>query len=429
MNPKEQIYKTLAINAHYSAVPSSSIISSSPAVLDDQHNHWSSPSCQLDPTNTKNNLKLHSFLKDLKTLIPPPDRFNLRYKSPCWHPGKPARALMAKHGRSVRSFQCLPQVYFIGFPKSGTSQLFAMMTQHPEVKGGQHKEPHWWTRRAFPLNLTGNYPGILNYLHFFDYSTSYIAHGHPHTRLVDGSQSTAWDINFQKNFCFLPQVFAELFPGAKFIVLMREPGERLYSDFKYFYDQQWKKLGYKDGIPAPIVANLTEMFHQGVVREINEIQDCLETSSLEVCSHRVLHDRSQDICTEEPCYQRFAREYLSRQGIKRDIPHSNIRLTTSLYHMHIKRWLKEFPRDQFLFLRTDELASNPLQLANEVFRFLGVRERSKMELGRTLSSHVLRSSVGHRAPMEAKTKRILQEYFEPHNRALVKLLDDNKFEW
>lgn len=44
----------------------------------------------------------------------------------------------------------------------------------------------------------------------------------------------------------------------------------------------------------------------------------------------------------------------------------------SLYHRHLKRWLQYFPKDQFLVLRTADLASDPEMLYARVGHFLGI---------------------------------------------------------
>ena len=44
---------------------------------------------------------------------------------------------------------CLPYFYLAGFPKCGTTDLYAHITQHHQIIPTKVKEPHWWTRKRF----------------------------------------------------------------------------------------------------------------------------------------------------------------------------------------------------------------------------------------------------------------------------------------
>ena len=328
---------------------------------------------------------------------------------------------------------CLPGVYFIGFPKSGTSQLFDMMVKHPEIVGsGVGKEPHWWTMVNHTLSYPDSTVDVMRYLQYFQSPTRYIEGGHPGALTIDASQTTVYDTKVLQNFCFLPQLFANMAPSAKYIVMMREPAERLYSDFKFFYTVAWSGYGF-NGVPKEVVANFTDIFHERVVRIVDEMRQCLKADSLDVCSHRITICESfmgakVTDCPGELRFEKYVRDFVDRtKGVEQKIPRSHIRIPVSLYHIHIRRWLREIPREQFLFLRTDELVDNPLQLLREVWRFLEGKELSEEEVGKALHGHKLR--IGNRTPMKAETRENLRQFFQPHNNALAKLLSDDRFKW
>ena len=385
----------------------------------------------MDPDDSQNTALLNRFLKNLRRLIP--YDFDPKFTSPCWYPKKGTRALLEKLGVHSNPLLCLPKVYFMGFPKSGTTQLFGMMMKHPDIVAGQKKEPHWWTWTDHSANFKDNYMDILEYVNFFNVSSEYIQGGHPRAYVIDGSQSTSFDTHLMKNFCFLPEVLANMFPGAKFILLMRDPTERVYSDFKFFYTLQFVKSPVLKGMPKPVEDNITKIFHEGVVREIADMERCLELRSLDRCCHHMLNrTREREICMQEPCYEDYVREYIQKTTdnmlSEEDIPKSHVRITISLYHVFIRRWLRVFPREQFLFLTTDELSESPLQLLSKVWHFLGVKELSEEDLGKILHKQRL-SSVSTHKPMQEETRELLNEFYQPHNDALAELLNESKFNW
>lgn len=366
------------------------------------------------------------FTNRLKTIIPSPDKFEPAYKTPCWRPymhitsqtqntlfkatkqtlsDREASAIMSSvfQSKPTRSFVCVPQVYFMGFPRSGSTQLYKMLTEHPFIRGGLSKEPHWWTKSEYQVNFPHDVLSIVRYISFFQSSFSDIEHS-PGTLLVDGSQSTIWDTRKTGNLCFLPQLISDLFPAAKFIVLMRNPIQRLYSDFAYLCDIAQKKntvLGKPNEHQ-----NISKVFHERASAEIKTLEDCMKTASLEYCTHRRLSGSATSLC-------------------------GHVRLGISLYHVHIKRWLREIPRSNFLFLRTDEMAVNPYRLLRKVWGFLGLAEQNVEDLGSLLNEH-LHSSSAHQSSstgMGGETEVMLQRFFGPHNDALVDLLGDDGFRW
>ena len=41
---------------------------------------------------------------------------------------------------------CIPNIYFGGFPKCGSTQLYDLLVTHPLLQGPLVKEPHWWAK-------------------------------------------------------------------------------------------------------------------------------------------------------------------------------------------------------------------------------------------------------------------------------------------
>lgn len=197
------------------------------------------------------------------------------------------------HHRDGKLFRlrCLPFFYIIGQPKCGTTDLFHRLLLHPEVKFNTMKEPHWWTRKRFGYirfkdGFQESFP-VEDYLDLFDLAARNIQReiignssgGHRTLQFITGeaSASTMWD-NQAWSYLhgdregteppFLAQDFIHTVqPGARIIIMLRDPVERLYSDYLYF------KMANKSA----------EDFHQKVVESVQLFQSCLSERSLRSC--------------------------------------------------------------------------------------------------------------------------------------------------
>ena len=59
-------------------------------------------------------------------------------KSPCWY-------------NDQRELRCLPFFFLIGIPKCGTTDVFNMLSLHPDFRTSS-KEPHWLARTRYYQN-------------------------------------------------------------------------------------------------------------------------------------------------------------------------------------------------------------------------------------------------------------------------------------
>ncbi|XP_041802976.1 carbohydrate sulfotransferase 15-like [Chelmon rostratus] len=370
-----------------------------------------------------------------------PRHFLPGVKSPCWYeeisserstdpyrnnhycPGSPTRKTLCdkmrpnfhKHlqhrdGKLFR-LRCLPYFYIIGQPKCGTTDLYSRLKMHPEVQSSNIKEPHWWTRthfgfRRFKDEFSDIFP-VEDYLDLFDVAAQHIqeemnrsSSGDHHITqfvTVDGSPSTMWDNRAwsyvhrdrkETEPSFLTQDFIHaLQPGAKLIVILRDPVERLYSH--YFFSRSGKKS--------------VEDFHQRVIECVQMFQSCLSERSLRSC----VYNRS----------------------LFRAMP---MRLSGGLYVVFLLDWLTVFHRDQILVLRLEDYAADKRATLQKAFDFLGLSPLS-VELEEEVMKQRVANSRGVKdkkvGPMLPATRDLLREFHQPFNRKLASVLDDSAFLW
>ncbi|KAK7494211.1 hypothetical protein BaRGS_00014493, partial [Batillaria attramentaria] len=316
----------------------------------------------------------------------PPTRFLPNFRTPCWYEALPKDAdpnvnpyghnlyacfsegvrrdaldmasvwlARSRTERDPKRLRCLPYFYIAGMPKSGSTDLFRKVTLHPDVVRPPMKEPHYWSRNRFGMKL--NYSSLIplsDYVDLFDKAALQIEERtvssgdvadagttqdsstvYHHVITGDASASTFWG---NDNWWRLPEncgrteplftnahYIRRLTPDARIIVIIRNPTERLYSDYLYFQKTN-KSVSH---------------FHQEVLLSIEKFKACEAVHSLRTCLY--------------------------------DIHVANgVRLRIGLYHVYVEEWLKVFPAEQVLIIRTEDYAANLKLSVRRVYRFLGL---------------------------------------------------------
>ena len=371
--------------------------------------------------------KAEIFLTALQSIIPA--NFSQDMKNPCWYSnltlGTHLRAALLFGLRGAKQlfrfatglFQtsggsselyCLPYFFIAGFPKSGTTTLHKALQQHPQIICPNKKEPHWWTRTSLEdmnteyLKLT-----IMEYLLYFTgVAKKYAKEG---MITYDGSQSTLWDSNFyldNEDYCAMPAIVSRILPNAKFIVLMRNPVTREYSDFFYSCGPDMKSW------PKKVREDPAGQFHKVVEAEISTFTNCLRETN-----------NSTHKCVREI--------RLIKNGRGRG--HIGKRLQIGLYHVHLHKWLQFYPKENFLFLRTEDMSRLPFTMMSHITDFLEIDPISKDQAQEWLQQKVNIQTVFTSDPkkfkMKPETKQLLEEFYRPFNEKLAELTGSKRFLW
>ena len=126
-------------------------------------------------------------------------------------------------GDKRRQGGTLPTIYIIGVQKGGSSSLYELMVQHPQLCGGSHKENHFFDH-------PDNYEKGTQYFKtmFFDEKCN----GIPGTHFLEGTPTLHYPSVWQRiydTYSDIPQIRDSL----KFIVMLREPVARDYSWYEH----------------------------------------------------------------------------------------------------------------------------------------------------------------------------------------------------
>ena len=286
----------------------------------------------------------------------------------------------------------LPDFVIIGAQRCGTTSLYNYLVEHPDVAPAFIKETHFfdlyfgrglnWYRAYFPIlsGLSWKEPGA-GWLGRILPGLSWKEHG-PATagvrqrRLLTG-ESTPYYL-FHPH---APQRVWEAVPGAKLILLLRNPVDRAYSHYHHEV-----RMGAEEG-----------SFEEAIEREEKSLAS--ETARL----------------VEDEGYRSFTHMHHSY-------------LARGIYVDQIQRWTELFGRDRILILKSEDFYGDPSASLEQVLHFLGLPvpalacpEQSDREgkagTGRKQGSYE-KYNLGHYAEMDAATRRQLIAYFEPHNQRL-----------
>ena len=410
---------------------------------------------------TRNNLlskarnNAEHFITTLRQVVP--RSFHSNYSSPCWHTRLYLSHCNSSSGRScpvpavrgrlgtlnyvhlnyllesrlaselktrypqglTSNLVCLPKVFLAGFPKCGSSYLFCLLEKlSAGAGGGLAKEPHFWVPRGpfgahqSPHLSTNLVPYLLNFLPTVDAELE-LRFSLP----IDASPNLLFQWKLYKrneglvNYCLTPSVLPVILPDTKFVVVMRNPVDMLYSAFWYSCSDMNIRLGDRHTLRMP------HEFHEKVLRKIEIFRNCTRSSPVDKCMEDVFRKLGESV------------HYCGR-----------IRLEIGFYFLHIRKWLAVVPRQQFLFLATEHLDRDKDELVGGVSKFLGLSnthlnplgEETEHRFGSSFCENVQTRYDYHRDSrlrMREDTRKILSDFYAPYNRELAALLHDDRFLW
>jgi hypothetical protein len=170
---------------------------------------------------------------------------------------------------------------------------------------------------------------------------------------------------------------AQTLPHVKLIVLLRNPVDRAYSQYYHARDHGFATLSFEEAIE----------------RE----------------EERAARERAM-ILQDEYYY---SIEYMERGYLSR-----------GMYVDQLQAWMKLFPREQFLILKSEEFYTDPATTVKQVLDFLNV---PAAELQLSKETYKPYNNYTY-ARMNPALRKHLIAYFEPHNARLYDYLGVN-FGW
>lgn len=246
-----------------------------------------------------------------------------------------------------------PDYIIIGSTRCGTTSFYNYISAHPKAKraiGTQFRE-----------------------VHFFDYARNY-RHGIKwYKNQFAKVQITGETSPTYLQHPLVPQRIKLHSPNTKFVVMLRNPVNRAYSDYWLACRKGWTSEKFK-------------------VRITKESQD--------IASERGISFWENDFLMSETHLLGF--------------------LERGKYAEQIEGWFKIFPREQFYIIKSESFYNKPDKTLQNVYGFLGLKPFS-------LSQYRAWNN-GRYPSMADKTRRKLSAFFKPYNQQLESLLG-RQFKW
>ncbi|KAK7480816.1 hypothetical protein BaRGS_00027982, partial [Batillaria attramentaria] len=346
----------------------------------------------------------------------PKPKYDPDIKNPCWwanytndlsqwmHRRRNRNDLLRPRVNGSRVLKCLPYAHIICCSKSGTTDLFVRLSVHPDyVKTGYKGKEHlYWSWHKYGLNYKGRKKRtspIAGYVNSFNpVADRLLMSKDSRSRLitVDASPPDMWDFrgwiwlpqnrNLSEPQVLTPHIMQHLYRDPKFLVLMRDPVERVYTAYLFH------RMG-----------NNSFDFHQDVMKSIALFNRCLTTRP-----------------SRRQCY--FDTNLLGEMKV--EIPFM-------CYAVYIKEWLDVFPRKHFMFMKTERYSQEMESHLFKIFDFLNMSRPSSALFQQMLAfPKSYHTKVKDKAgPMLPETRAVLRKYAESCNQELADLLHDDAYLW
>ena len=301
------------------------------------------------------------------------------------------------------------------------------------------KEPNWWDNTQTQAGKTfRKYTGLFStakdaivkdFLQTYAQKKCDLAKCDINEEIITGDFSpyTAWSPETWKDeeinqgspepVVLSPHKIQTILPNSKLIVLMRNPTDRLYSEYNsriWTHTNQSSsdfhfqcKKAIKWWLACTEILGLSERhcaFGSYYPRVLKNVKSIINAGT----------EISKPIGIEEP---------LEGQVPVIENNQISIRLRIGLYVIYIKEWLSLFPRSSFLFLKYKTFMSDPLgTLQDKVYPFLDLPFVKK-------PTSPKQTSASRYAPMLPETREMLDEFYQPYNIQLSALIEDDDFLW
>jgi len=255
-------------------------------------------------------------------------------------------------------FRVLPECFVIGVVRSGTTSLYHYLGQHPCIVSSAYDELGYfddnyhlginWYKSLFPTKSTKN-KIIKKHGKFLTYDVTPFYIYNP----------------------LVARRISESFPKAKIISNLRNPIDRVYSNYI---------IMLQDG-------DTNKTFEEMVQIAMDEINK----------NKSKLNDEAYIVDT-------FYENILAR----------------GFYADQLEIWFEKFQKKQLLMIPSEDLAQKTDQVLTKVFEFL--------DLPYFKIKDFTRQNKREYHPMKDETRKLLVEFYKPHNKKLFDMLG-SKFDW
>eukprot|EP00752_Nemacystus_decipiens_P017805 g15963.t1 len=321
-----------------------------------------------------------------------PQQVSASCRIPCghWDTLSPEGSRASEAAKAQASFQCAPRVFVPGTQKGASTFLFHAISWHPQMV-----QP---LRGAHGFKETGRYsPGVATGPDKLGLRLAAFPFVEEHENFATGDGSVIYMLHNMKT----PEAILADNPHAKIVFALRDPVARAWSDFRFLWGVYQKQVGFPSIIEMSL--DKTRECFEGHMGENPQPFDFGDGGPGQL----ILPDE------EEEAIQHF----FSRCSTVKD-PGQIVR--KGIYYYQVLHWMRVFGRDNVMIVDSADLKSRQKETIEEVYRFLGLCpvDISKLEPENVTNS----PNIPEHMKITAESYKALQEFYEPFNKKLYKLL-------
>lgn len=296
-----------------------------------------------------------------------------------------------------------PSYIILGAQKAGTTSLYDYITQHPWVVPAKRRETHcldwrWNEECQGPAEE-------LEYCRQFFFTE--MLHNRPSCLTGDSTPSYLLDSRR-----VIPRI-KRVFPWKlKFFCMLRDPVKRAISHFAMVTSTK--------GTPAQMKSRGTEWrnlsFRKVIRLELQTMNDCGLIPYFDIESGVVDQEKFDNFfgsTDEDEAWDKYLTNHVPLNSGSYGL------LTRGMYALQLRSWFREFDEKQFLVLRLESLRSKGVQeFMKPVWAHLDLPAHP-------VHDEDAKNTRGYN-PMGEDIQAYLRCFFEPHNRQLSKMIDEEK---
>ena len=267
---------------------------------------------------------------------------------------------------ATNRMRLMPDFLIIGTQRGGTTSLYNYLNECPRIAPATLKEVHF-----FDTNFQ---KGVAWYRAQFPLSLKKYPGGDRNKQaLITGEASPYYLFHPHA-----PARVAQVVPSVKLIALLRNPVERAYSHYCFEVEMGHEKLSFEEALAQE------------------------EARTQEESARIIVDERYHS-------YNHQHYTYLAR----------------GIYADQLERWLKVFPKEQLLVIKSEDFYGDPTASIQQVLKFLDIRTISR----KRQRPYQQYNASGYTQPaIDQRLRKELVAYFKPHNKRLYQLINRD-FGW
>lgn len=343
------------------------------------------------PTSNHQIITLETTQRNTRTASPPP------HEPP---PPPPSSSSLTRYGANLNVNQLLcpkdsgstlqkrfsmtnlcPKVFIVGAKKGGTTSLYQYLSKHPDFKGIRLNEEKWVGETFFFAQKYGQV-SLKSYLEQF-----------PRDKM---SGDASVDNLLQ---CKVPmRILRTCGKKVKIIILLRNPIQRYVSNFMMRVTRPNIYSEYSN----------VSSIHKELTQDIKLVTETLEKRNIKY------PDKASDwhklLCLFGCCQSM---------------------LYEGLYHVFVMNWLCNFPKENIMFVNSEEMSSKPTLILQQVMDFVGLKPLDHKTLD-LITSKRYNQGVKPFLPqhtLSSDNREQLLNFYSKFNDALLELLDWKQIDW